>query len=469
MRLPFLDRQEEQRRLKIALGLDHASLCCLYGRRRCGKSRLLVEVAAGRPVVLYVGDDRDASLQRRSLAAAIVDLIEGFDRVEYPDWDALLDRWWREAPPGALLVLDEFPSMVGTAPELPSLLQKRFDQHAARPVHLVLCGSSQRMMQGLVLDSHAPLYGRAREIIEVLPLDVAWLSAAFGVDRPRDVLQSFAVWGGVPRYWELALDHPTHAGAVRTLVLNPMGVLHREPERLLMDDMREITKAASILALIGQGCHKPSAIAARLGHPATALARPLQRLQQLGLVRREVPFGVPPRDSKRSLYRIADPFLRFWFRYVEPNRSRLQAGHVELVEQDIARSWAVYLGGIWEDLARNAVPKIALAGTRWGAASRWWGPGTDRIPLEVDIVAESADGKSLLVGEAKLSSAGVSAKQAAAELRRKAERLPIFPDHRRVPVHFILEESPGTTAGGDLMVTGRTVLDAGRLADSACS
>lgn len=462
MRLPFLDRHEEKHRLLASLKQGQATLNCLYGRRRCGKSRLLVEVAADRPSVFYVGDDRDAPLQRRSLAAAIAELIDGFDRVEYPDWDALLDRWWREAPNGALLVLDEFPSMVGTAPALPSLLQKRFDQYAARPVHMILCGSSQRMMQGLVLDARAPLYGRAREIIEVAPLDVAWLSEAFAIDRPSDVLQSYAVWGGVPRYWELALDHPTHAEAVRALVFNPMGVLHREPERLLLDDMREITKAASILSLIGQGCHKPSEIAARLGHPATALARPLQRLQQLGMVRRDVPFGVAARDSKRSLYRISDPFLRFWFRYVEPNRSRLQAGHLPLVEEDVARSWPAFLGGTWEELVRDAVPKLTIGGTRWGAASRWWGTGTDRAPIEVDIVAESLDAKSLLVGEVKLSCAGPAAKQVSAALRRKIQSLSIFPDHRKVPVLFCLEDAPGENTGDVVRVSGRTILDAGR-------
>ena len=131
-------------------------------------------------------------------------------------------------------------------------------------------------------------------------------------DRP------LAVWGGVPRYWELAADHPSHAEAVRALLVDPLGILHREPERLLLDEMTDTTRAASILVLIGQGCHRISEIAGRLGHPATSLARPLGRLVELGFAAREVPFGASERDSKRSLYRIADPFLRTWFRFVEP-------------------------------------------------------------------------------------------------------------------------------------------------------
>ena len=79
-----------------------------------------------------------------------------------------------------------------------------------------------------------------------------------------------------------------------------------------------------MLALVGRGCHRLLEIAARLEKPATSLGRPLQRLLELGLVRRELPFGSSLRDSKRTLYVIADPFLRFWFRFVDPERSRLE-------------------------------------------------------------------------------------------------------------------------------------------------
>jgi uncharacterized protein len=71
--------------------------------------------------------------------------------------------------------------------------------------------------------------------------------------------------GGTPRYWELAGDHPDLASAIRSLVLSPLGVVFEEPSRLLLDDLRDITQAASILSLIGQGCHRISEIAGRLG------------------------------------------------------------------------------------------------------------------------------------------------------------------------------------------------------------
>lgn len=55
------------------------------------------------------------------------------------------------------------------------------------------------MMQGLVLDSTAPLYGRAMEIIKLRPLEPGWLVDALGFDAIKTV-EAYSIWGGVPRY-----------------------------------------------------------------------------------------------------------------------------------------------------------------------------------------------------------------------------------------------------------------------------
>jgi AAA+ ATPase superfamily predicted ATPase len=180
MRLKFLDRDDERKRIARMLSKKEGTFCCLYGRRRCGKSRLLQETVPAKNSVYYVGDERESTLQRAALAKALTEVIPGLDEVTYPDWDSLLERWWRDAPPGGVLIIDEFPYLAKSSPELPSLLQKLIDKNRSRTVHLILSGSSQQMMQGLVLDASAPLYGRAAEIINVRPLGAAWIQRAFG-------------------------------------------------------------------------------------------------------------------------------------------------------------------------------------------------------------------------------------------------------------------------------------------------
>src|SRR5436305_10978954 len=135
MKLPFLDRDEETARLTRLLESREGALGVLYGRRRCGKSRLLREVLPRERSIYYVGDEREGALQRTSLAAEVARLLPGFDRVTYPDWDSLLARFWNEADPGTALVLDELPALVAAARELPSVLQKHVDRYPARGLH----------------------------------------------------------------------------------------------------------------------------------------------------------------------------------------------------------------------------------------------------------------------------------------------------------------------------------------------
>jgi AAA+ ATPase superfamily predicted ATPase len=457
LQLPFLDREEERSRLERLFARREGSLGVLYGRRRSGKSRLLREALPSEGVINYVGDERESTLQRASLAREIDRVIPEFARVSYPDWDALLARFWNEARPKAILVLDEFPALVSAARELPSLLQKHVDRESSRGIHVVLSGSSQRMMQGLVLDRTAPLYGRAVEILKVGPLLAGWIQPALHLRDPIEAVRAFAVWGGIPRYWELAADLPDLQTAVERLALSPLGVLHEEPTTLLLDGTRDTAQAASLLSLIGQGCHRLSEIAGRLGKPATSLSRPLQRLIELDLIRREVPFGVSPRSAKRTRYQIDDPFLRFWFRFVEPNRSRLEAGRLAAVSKDVKRDFSQHLGGVWEELARESVPRLDVLGQRFGPARRWWGAGVDQKPLELDVVAESEDGKSLLLGEVEWAEP-TDTLRLAAELRRKAAGLPFREDR---DVRFALWTKRPARVPRDLKIfTPRHVLDA---------
>jgi AAA+ ATPase superfamily predicted ATPase len=295
------------------------------------------------------------------------------------------------------------------------------------------------MMHGLVLDARAPLYGRAREILRLEPLGVSWITPALRLRDPALAIESYATWGGVPRYWELAADFEDRAGALSALVLDPLGVLHREPDRLLLDDLQDVARSASILALIGQGCHRVTEIAARLQTPATSLSRPLVRLMDLGLIARDVPFGRSERDTKRTLYRLGDHFLAFWYRFVEPNRSRLAAGQLRAVAAEVWRAWPSFLGGAWEQIARASVARLEIDGRRWRPASRWWGAATDRTPVEIDIVAESADDRRhVLVGEAKLTATAAEQRALAAELLRNAARCPELAGRRITAAVWVL-------------------------------
>ncbi len=289
------------------------------------------------------------------------------------------------------------------------------------------------MMHGLVLDETAPLYGRATEIIKVTPMPPAALPEALGL-APEEAVIAYSVWGGLPRNWELAVDYGSTQEALVALVLDRNGVLHGEPPRLLLDDMRSAVQANSLLALIGTGCHRLSEIGGRVSQSASNLSRPLARLIDLGYVRRELPFGESTTSTKRSLYRLDDPFLLFWYRFVAPNRSRLEHDLIESVHADVKAQLAGHVAEVWEWLARDSVPRLKLHGLDWSPPSRWWGRGAGGTRLEIDVVAESADRRHLLVGEVKWSDRS-DPERIHAELVDKADRAP-FRNGREV--HYAL-------------------------------
>lgn len=403
MKLPFLNRTSELLRIEKAIQAKDPKIVVVYGRRRCGKSRVINQLVSSN-LIYHLADLSEPALQRLNLASDIGTYLVGFADAIYPTWESLFSTFFsrilnhNNAVP-VTLIIDELPYIVQLDPSIPSIIQKFLDKGILSS-HLILCGSSQRMMQGLVLNTTAPLYGRASEIIKIRPLTAGWIRKALNIEGV-EALKAYSVWGGVPRYWEAAHSYDTLRDAVRELIFNRDGLFHHEPHRLLMDDMRSDVQPHSILSVIAGGCHRLSEIAARVGKQAVSLSHPLNLLVDLGYLKRDVPFRESLRSTKRTLYRLNDPFLLFWYRYVYPSLSMLEQDVVEPILKRWEETAGYHLGEIWEELARLSVPHMNIGGIQWKDASRWWGKGTDGMPVEIDVVAESMDGKFLLIGEAK--------------------------------------------------------------------
>lgn len=400
--MEFLDRKRE---LAALSHLDDGGLAVVWGRRRIGKTRLLLEWCENEGGVYTVADQSAPETQRAYFARAIARAIPGFDEVTYPDWDRLLGRLAGDAATRRFhgpIVIDELPYLVQTSPELPSILQRWIDHDCKRArLRVALAGSSQRMMHGLVLSHDAPLYGRAKAVVALGPLSPEHVGELFG---GASTLEHWCAWGGVPRYLELAASRKgSILERIATLVLDPLGPLFSEPDRLLLEEMPPAIEMRPVLDAIGAGAHRLSEIAGRIGRPATSLAKPLERLMSMGMICREAPYGEPERGGKRSLYKIDDPFLRMWFRVVAPNRAALIAGTSASRRAALDPHWPALLGQAWEEICRLAIPSIAHRTLRklgpWRTPSRWW----HKNEPEWNLVADAVEAPRTLVGEARRS------------------------------------------------------------------
>lgn len=424
--MEFLDRTEEIAELKRVLNPDsHAKFVVVSGRRRLGKSTLIKRVLSPQDLYYMAGDLVDA-VQMEMLQDLLAQRFPEIGLADFNGWEELLLMLNRLATEQFTLCLDEFPYMVKHSPELPSILQRLLDTKELK-YNLVICGSSQRMMQEMILGQNEPLYGRADALLDIRPIPLPYLQKALNLD-PVATVEEYSVWGGVPRYWELREEYPSLPDAIRGMLLGPTAVLFDEPKRLFLDDMKVTVQSESLMAVIAGGANRLSEIASRMGREATSLSAPLDRLIQMSYLRREIPFGESPKKSKRGIYRINDPMMDFYYRFIIPNMSSLARGRKNLVMEEIEADFTGYVSQHWEQMCREAVSGNRLFGRRWGEASRWWGTVFDGDTgkyqeMEFDVMAQSIDGKALLVGECKWTNPEV-ASELYAHLVQKAKRLP---------------------------------------------
>lgn len=425
----FLNRVRELEGLNQRYRDGRAELFVLYGRRRVGKSALLREFCRDKGHVYFlasqVREPDNLDQFREALAATRPDPL--LDSLRFNSWEAALAYLARLGESERfIVVLDEFPYLCQDNPALPSLLQKWWDTAGKNSkLFLVLCGSQISFMEHEVLAERSPLYGRRtgqERLGALLPWDAARFFPHYSV---RDRLTAYGILGGIPAYLErFRPDQSLKANLMRE-ALNSQGFLCDEGHFLLRTELTQIATYLSLLKAVAGGSTRVTEIATRAGIPATAAAKYLGTLRELGLIRRDVPFTEPhPEKSKRGVYVVGDPFVAFWCRFVLPHQSLIQAGQGETVWREFIKpNLDTHLGVMFEEVCRQYV--LHRWADRHGAAPRrvgrlWTGE------YDMDVMAELAAGKErpILIGECKWWKAMVG-RNVLDELKAHAQLLPI--------------------------------------------
>jgi AAA+ ATPase superfamily predicted ATPase len=410
MATPLIDRQHELDRLREAIERP-PQLIVLRGRRRIGKSFLLVHALDRHRGVFFQADEQNERSHLDLLAREVARLLGPRVPLRFDSWDVALETIGELALEKPLaIVLDEFQWLKAAQPSLDSIVQRHWDrwQRERVPVTLVLSGSALRLMEGL-LEPGAPLYGRADYRPLLAPLDYRDASR-FAPKRlgPERRLRRYAVLGGTPQY-QVWAGPGELSELIADRILGKGESLYEEPLHLLREE-QEIRDPATYFAIvraIAAGCTRLAEIsnAAQISTPN--LAKMLNRLEALGYLEARAPLTAKGLEARRSRYRLADPFFRFWFRFVFPNRSLLERGRVKQVLQIVERDLDSYMGLAFEDCCRDWVGRYA--GDALPASQQlgsWWSRDGQ---TEIDMVGISR-GRHDLLGSCKWSkSAPVSA------------------------------------------------------------
>ena len=378
--MDFWDREEEKKQIGGFAG--KGAFGYVTGRRRVGKTALLVECCRLLSGLYHQAVEGTPQQQIEHLVYELKDRIPVFQGITPRSWSEFFHLISRSELPG-LIVFDEFPYWAESDPALPSLLQKWIDHELrGKSTSLLISGSSQSMLHSYFLNESAPLYGRARLHLNLMPLTYRWFCKVFRfrVSDP-EAFERFSMVGGVPHYWNLMPARSLTAVAAE-LYFRPSAILAEEPRHLLHEEGISGHLPKAILDLVGSGVSKPSEVAARLGMPQSNLSRAFAALLDAGVLHRGLPFGESMRSTKRTLYSIEDPAVRFYYGSFLPFRTRWTT-MPESQRKQVVRNHA---SAVWESFCRNHFP----------ASSRYWEPN-----LELDLVAPLDRNNGHLVAECK--------------------------------------------------------------------
>lgn len=409
--MEFVGRQFELSYLDRQYAESRASFCIVYGRRRIGKTRLLTHWLKTRdvPGFYWLATDSSPAALLRSLSALVYQQVHGQTPAStdftYHSWEELfreLGRLGQRNAPRQVVILDEFTYAIDAYPDLTHKLQAAWDHLLIeRNIMLVLSGSHIGMMEEGILAQRSPLFGRATGLLKLDQLPFRDVRASFPAYDVESCIALYSVLGGVPYYLE-RID-PTMS-VVDNIVERVMGwsaLVHDEPRLLLQDHFQQPRHFASIIAQVANGITAPKDIAHNLDLKEGTVRNYLHTLTNLGLLRRETPATERrPEHSRTSRYIVADPYLRFYHRFLAPQLTFITRGAYQAVWKTIERHWRAFVGAYtFEELCREWIyvaaetRRLPFMPQRVGSH---WSP-TEQI----DVVAINWDEADALFGECK--------------------------------------------------------------------
>lgn len=442
----FVDREQEMNTLQNEYDRNGSALVVLYGRRRVGKTTLITEFVKNKKALFFLASEEAEALNRNAFREKVAEFIDSdlLRSADIKNWDvlfkAIVDTPFDSKP---VIVLDEFQYLGKANPAFPSIFQRIWEEILKdKSVMVILCGSLISMMESQTLAYGSPLYGRRTAQIRLQQIPFAYYHEFFPGRSRRELIEMYAITGGVPKYIELFSGSGDIYRAIESSILNRSGYLYDEPHFLLQQEVSEVGSYFSVIRAIAAGNSKLSSISSALETKATSLTKYLKTLIDLDILEREVPITEDnPEKSKRGLYRIKDNYLRFWFAFIYPNRSFIESGHSRIVMDKIRKSLVKnHTAFVYEDVCRERMWELNADGvwpfffTKLG---KYWDSNT-----EIDITALDPEDKNLILGECKYWSdpVGISVLR---DLEAKASAVSWERDRRKV--WYVLFSASGFT------------------------
>ena len=314
----FVGRKDEQKRLLRVFRDDAQNATLVYGRRRVGKSELLLHCLRQIDVrtIYYECRQTSEALNVKGLADVVAESFDiprpAFDGIE----EALGFIFERATREKIVLVIDEYPYLRDAVKGMDSILQVLIDTYRNRShISLVVCGSYVEVMRSL-LERENPLYGRIDLKINLKPMDYLDSSEFYPDFSCEDKVRLYSVFGGIPYYNRLIDQDATVRENLIELLVRPDARLEDEVSAFLLSEISKIANANEVFCALADGSSRYKDILdqSHVSSPSM-LANVLDKLVKMQLVQKRAPIN-DMQNKKKSSYVISDGLSLFYYRYV---------------------------------------------------------------------------------------------------------------------------------------------------------
>jgi len=398
----FFGRQSELNRLDGIYDSGKFECVILHGRLRVGKTALLREFIKGKRAIYFAARETSDRENQDAFAHCVeaFSLETGAKPHElYSTYEEVFERVRKLALSERLvLVIDDYESLATANRGISELICRQIDRKfTGSRLMLVICGSSEPVMENETLGYECPFHGRRTAQLKLLPFSFFEAKRNYSSFSPFDVTVIYGVTGGVPGYLELMdPDLPVEENIKRAF-FEPSSFLFEEPTNFLRREVRDPTYYNAVLRVIAKGCVKNSEISGAVGLETSACTAYLKNLMALGLVSKHTP--VTEKAGKKTVYGIEDSMFRFWYRFVPDNVSLIQLGMADKFWRSVAQGIPPFMCTVFEDICRQWIEQRNGTGrlpVKFVEVGRWWGyDPVWKKDTAVPIIAYSGDNHAL--------------------------------------------------------------------------
>jgi len=377
----------------------------LTGRRRIGKTKLVLKSCAETPTVyLFVSRNTEAYLCNR-FAETAGKALDDFIPSEITSFVSLFEVLMGIGKHHPFnLVIDEFQEFFYINQAIFSGMQDVWDRYKdTTRVNFIASGSVYTLMRRIFLAYKEPLYGRCDSIIKLQPFPPSVVKEIF-LDYSKnftndDLLALYAFTGGVPKYVEILLDRGCLTmNDMANCIVQENSIFLEEGNILLIQEFgKKYGSYYTILSAIASGRNTAAEISAAIGNESVGGL--LQRLEvDYELISKKRPI-LAKEGSQTVRYEIADHFIRFWFRYIVKHQDFVQSGLFDALSEIVKSDYPTYSGLVLESYFREQLKEKQL----FSHIGSWWDHtrAKDNPQNELDIVAIYAEQKKVLIAEVK--------------------------------------------------------------------